>query len=377
MKAVILAGGQGTRLHPLTVNMPKPMVNLLGRPIMEYIVEYLCQQGFTDLLATLHHHPRVISNHFDDGSNFAVNLRYTLEKNPLGDAGSLKLGAYFLDETFLVIAGDILTDIDLTKFLTFHRSKNAQISLCLKRVSTPGEQKIAVIGENDLILQYSETPISNELHNDTVITSIYLLEPEILSLIPNATDFDFFKDLFPRLLAEGIPVYGYVAEDYSNDINTIGEFKQSHWDILEGKIRRPMQGQQIANQVWIDEGARVAHDAELVSPCWIGANAQIRRAAKIGPYSIICPDVEIDTQVGITRSIVMNNSFIGESSVLRNCIVGNNTILEAQCEIIDSAVIGTHCHLGRQVSILQGVLVWPDKQIDSHSTLRENLYRNL
>lgn len=373
MKAVILAGGQGTRLHPLTENIPKPMVNLLGRPIMEHIVHHLRSQGFTDLLATLHFRPRVIRDHFADGSDFGVNMTYTLEHMPLGTAGSVKLGADFLGETFLVIAGDALTDFDLADFWEFHRSNNAKVSICLKRVPDPGEFGVVVTDEEGHILRFLEKPGVSEVCSDTVNTGIYLIEPDILERIPEGTPYDFANDLFPQLMADNIPLFAYVAEGYWNDIGTISQLKQSHWDFLDGKLRLPISGHQIADRIWLGDGARVAADAELIAPSWIGDNVRIHSAAKIGPYSVICPDVEIDTRAAVTRSIVMNNSFIGESCDVRNCIIGNNNILEVQCAVGDEAVIGIHCHLGRQVSVLPGVLVWPDKEVDAHSTLRENL----
>jgi len=373
MKAVILAGGQGTRLHPLTENIPKPMVNLLGRPIMEHIVHHLRSHGFTDLLATLYFRPRVIRDHFADGSDFSVNMTYTLEHKPLGTAGSVKLGSDLLCETFLVIAGDALTDFDLADFWQFHRSKNAKVSICLKRVPDPGEFGVVVTDEKGRIQRFLEKPGVSEVCSDTVNTGIYLIEPDILARIPEETVYDFASDLFPQLMADNVPMFAYVAEGYWNDIGTISQLKQSHWDFLDGKLRLPVSGNQISERVWIGDGVRVALDAELTPPCWVGDNARIHSAAKIGSYSVICPDVEIDSRAAITRSIVMNNSFIGESCDLRNCIIGNNNILEVQCAVGDEAVIGTHCHLGRQVSVLPGVLVWPDKEVDGHSTLRENL----
>lgn len=373
MKAVILAGGQGTRLRPLTENIPKPMANLLGRPLMEHIVLHLRRHGFTSLMATLHYRPRAIRDHFGDGSDFQVDMRYTLERSPLGTAGSVKLGADFLDETFLVIAGDALTDFDLSAFWRFHQSSGNAVSLCLTRVQEPGEFGVVAMDEDGRVSRFLEKPGVSEVCSDTVNTGIYLIEPEILDRIPENTAYDFAGDLFPELLAEGVPLGAYVAEGYWSDIGNIVQLKQSHWDFLDGRLRLPLSGHQTAERVWVGNGARIAPDAELIAPCWIGDNVRIRAQAKIGPYSVICPDAEIDARATVTRGIVMNNSFIGEASDLRNCIIANDNILEAHCEVTDETVIGAHCHLGRQVSVLPGVLVWPDKEVDSHSTLKENL----
>jgi mannose-1-phosphate guanylyltransferase/phosphomannomutase len=373
MKAVILAGGQGTRLRPITENLPKPMVTVLGRPIMEHIVRHLGAHGFTDLLATLHYRPRTIRDHFGDGGDFAVNMRYTLERRPLGTAGSVRLGADFLGETFLVIAGDALTDFDLGAFHRFHTSRGAKVSLCLKRVPDPGEFGVAVVDEDGCVRRFLEKPGVSEVCSDTVNTGIYLIEPEILEEIPNDEPYDFAGDMFPRLLDRGVPIHAHIAEGYWSDIGTLEQLKQAHWDFLDSKVRLPFGGHLVRDRVWVGAGTRIAEDADLASPCWIGDNVRIRSGAKIGAYTVLCPDVEIDVRATINRCIVMNNSFIGESTDLRNCIVGNGCVLETRCEIADDAVIGARCHLGRQVVAMPGVLVWPDKEVDGNSVLRENL----
>jgi mannose-1-phosphate guanylyltransferase/phosphomannomutase len=373
MKAVILAGGQGTRLRPLTENFPKPMVPVLGKPIMEHIVRHLARHGFTDLLATLHYRPRTVRDHFGDGGDFGVNLRYTLEHKPQGTAGSIRIGRDFLDETFLVIAGDALTDFDLGAFFEFHKSRGAKVSLCLKRVPDPGEFGVAVADEAGRVQRFVEKPGVSEVCSDTVNTGIYLIEPEILEDIPDGVPYDFAGDLFPKLLARGTPLYAHVAEGYWSDIGSLEQLKQSHWDFLDGKLRLPVSGNLIRERVRVGAGARIAEDADLDSPCWIGDNARIRQGAKIGPYTVIGPDVEIDARATINRAIVMNNGFVGEAVDLRNCIVGAGSVIEARCEIGDDGVIGSHCHLGRHVAVLPGVLIWPDKTVDGNSTLRENL----
>ena len=373
MKAVILAGGQGTRLKPLTENFPKPMVPVLGKPIMEHIVRHLASHGFTELFTTLHYRPRVIRDHFGDGSDFGVNMRYTLERKPLGTAGSVKLGANYLCQTFLVIAGDALTDFDLGAFYRFHQDRGAKVSLCLKRVPDPGEFGVVVADENGLVQRFLEKPGVSEVFSDTVNTGIYLIEPEILEEVPADVPYDFANDLFPKLLARDIAIHAHVAEGYWSDIGTLEQLKQSHWDFLDGKLQLPISGNQTRDHIWVGEGTRIAEDAILESPCWIGDNARIRSGTKVGPYTVVSPDVEIDRRATVNRGIVMRNSFIGESADLRNCIVGPGSVLETRCEVADDAVIGAHCHLGRHVVVMLGVLVWPDKEVDSNTVLRENL----
>jgi len=375
MKAVILAGGQGLRLRPITENTPKPMVTVLGKPIMEHVVRHLSWHGFTDLLATLHYRPRAIRDHFGDGDDFGLSLRYTLEHKPLGTAGSVKLGTGFLDETFLVVAGAALTDFDLGAFWTFHKARGAKVSLCLKRMPDPTGFGTVATDEDGRVVRLPEKSGLGEACGDAVDTGIYLIEPEILEAIPDDTPHDFASDLLPRLLEQGVSLHAHIAEGYWNEIGAPDRLKQAHWDFLDGKVRLPLGGNLVGERVWLGDGARIAKDAELGSPCWIGDNVRIRSGVKIGSYSVIAPDVEVDARAAVNRSIVMKNSFVGESSDLHNCIVGSSTVVEDRCEIGDDAVIGARCHLGRRVVVMPGVSIWPDKEVDSHTTIRENLIR--
>ncbi|HWP01045.1 MAG TPA: nucleotidyltransferase family protein [Methylococcus sp.] len=263
MKAVILAGGQGTRLRPITETIPKPMVTVMGKPIMEHLVSHLARHGFTDLLAILHYRPRIIRDRFGDGSDFGVNLRYTLERKPLGTAGSVRLGAEFLDETFLVIAGDALTDFDLAAFRAFHHDKGAPVSLCLKRVADPSEFGVVITDAEHRVQRFLEKPGPSEIFSDTVNTGIYLIEPEILRFIPPERPYDFAGDLFPQLLKQEVSICAYVADGHWSDIGTLEQLKQAHWDFLDGKVRLPMSGDRIRDQVWVGEGVRIASDATL------------------------------------------------------------------------------------------------------------------
>lgn len=373
MKAVILAGGQGSRLRPLTEKVPKPMVPVLGRPIMEHIVRHVARFGFHELLATLHYRPRAIRDHFADGSEFDVHMRYTLETEPLGTAGSVKLGADFLDAPFMVVAGDALTDFDFRAFWDHHHASGAKVSLCLKRVPDPGEFGIVITDSQGQVVRFLEKPGPSEVFSDTVNTGIYLIEPEVLDLIPDKKAFDFAGDLFPHMLELGIPIAGYVADGYWSDIGTLEQLRQAHWDMLDGRVRLPIPGQRVQEKVWLGEGVSMSPDVNLTPPVWLGDNVRVRSGVRLGPYAAICSDAEVDAHATVCRGIVMHNSFLGENCDLRNTIVGSNNVIEAQCEIGEETVIGSNCHLGRAVQVLPGVLIWPDKEIEANTTVRENL----
>ncbi len=373
MKAVILAGGQGSRLRPLTEKIPKPMVRLLGIPMMEHIVRHLAALHVKDIIATLHYRPRAIQDHFVDGSEFGVNMHYTLETEPLGTAGSVRLGQKHLDETFLVIAGDALVDFDFSAFLDFHRRKKAKVSLCLTRVLEPGEFGIVITDHEDRVQRFLEKPGPAEVFSDTINTGIYLIEPDILEHVPSDRPYDFANDLFPALLEKDVPMYGYVAEGYWSDIGSLDQLRQAHWDFLDGKVRLPVAGTRIREQVWIGKDVKIDPEAVITPPCWLGDNVQLRHGARVGPFAVLGQNTEVDRFANINRSIVMRNSFIGERSSLRNVIVAPKNLIEAECELEDGAVLGSSCHLGKHVIIKASVLVWPDKEIDSGATITENL----
>ena len=210
MKAVIMAGGEGTRLRPLTCNRPKPMVPVAGRPVMEHIVRLLKSHGMDKIAVTLQYLPDHICEYFGDGSQFDVRMRYYIENKPLGTAGSVKNAEDFLDETFLVISGDALTDVDLTKAISFHREKGAFATLILKRVDVPLEYGVVVTDGEGKIIRFLVKPGWGEVFSDTANTGIYILSPEIFDYYKKDQVFDFGRDLFPLLMKEKRSMYGYV-----------------------------------------------------------------------------------------------------------------------------------------------------------------------
>ena len=218
MKAVIMAGGEGARLRPLTCDRPKPMVPLMDKPMMEYIVELLAAHNLQDLAVTLQYLPEQIQDHFGEQSPAGTKFSYFLEDKPLGTAGSVKNAASFLDDTFMVISGDCLTDIDLTAAIEFHRRKKALVTIVLTPQENPLEYGVVMVNDEGRIIRFLEKPGWGEVFSDTVNTGIYILEPEVLDYIPPGKKFDFSRDLFPLLMEEGRPLYGCVLPGYWCDI---------------------------------------------------------------------------------------------------------------------------------------------------------------
>ena len=224
-------------MRPLTSNQPKPMVPIVGKPCMEHILELLREHGFTDVVVTVAFLPQAIRTYFGDGGNLGLNIEYSVEESPLGTAGSVRLASDRLDETFLVISGDALCDIDLNKIVDFHKEKGAAVTIGLKSVENPLEFGIVVTDEDGKVERFLEKPSWGQVFSDTINTGIYVLEPEVLRHIPTDRPFDFSKELFPLLLEMGRPIYGYVCEGYWQDIGNLDQYREANADALDEKVR--------------------------------------------------------------------------------------------------------------------------------------------
>ena len=232
MQAVVMAGGEGSRLRPLTSNLPKPMLPVANRPLMEHIVELLRKHGFTNIVVTVQFLSSMIRNYFGDGQDIGVSVSYSAEDIPLGTAGSVLNAGPLLSGPFLVISGDALTDLDLSDVVRFHRDRGAAATLVLKRMHDPLEFGIVMTAEDGRIDRFLEKPTWGQVFSDTVNTGIYVLEPEVLDLIPVGQPYDFSSELFPGMLDKGLPLYGYVLDGYWTDVGTTDAYLQAHRDVL-------------------------------------------------------------------------------------------------------------------------------------------------
>lgn len=373
MKAVIMAGGKGTRLRPLSCGRPKPMVPIANRPMMEYIVRLLKRHGFREIVATLFYLPETIQNYFGDGHEFGVEMGYRVEESALGTAGSVRNAKDFLDETFLVISGDALTDIDLNAALAFHKEKGSIATLVLARVENPLEYGVVVTEPDGRIRRFLEKPGWGEVFSDTVNTGIYILEPEIFSYFEDGQVFDFSKDLFPKLMAAGESLHGYIAEGYWSDIGNLDQYRQAHYHLLTGRVQLELPGRQIRPGIWLGENAEIEEGAEVSGPLVLGDYARICKGAKVEGYSIIGSHGLVQSGASIKRSLFWNHVYIGEETEIRGAILADRCHVKPKVTIFEGAVLGEGCTLGNRSQIGSGVKVWPDKLIESGSMLRDSL----
>lgn len=373
MKAVIMAGGKGTRLRPLTCNQPKPMVPIANRPMMEHIIALLKRYNFTDVLATLFYLPESIQNHFNDGEAYGMHIHYAIEESPLGTAGSVRNGAGFLNETFLVISGDTLTDIDLGAAIAFHHEKQATATLVLTRVNNPLEYGVVITDEEGRIRRFLEKPGWGEVFSDTVNTGIYILEPKIFNEYQAGQVFDFSKDLFPLLLGKGEPLYGFVADGYWSDIGNLEQYRQAHYDILSGKVQLAIPGREILPKVWAGENTKIDATARINGPVLLGDYCEIGPQVELGEFSVVGEHSVIGEGSSIKRSILWERSFVGNHSELRGAILSRNSFLKGKNTLFEGAVLGEGVSLGHRTTVKPQVKVWPDKAVESGVILNDSL----
>ena len=370
MKAVIMAGGEGTRLRPLTCDCPKPMMRLMGRPVMEYAAALLRRHGITDIAATLGYLPDAVTDHFGDGSVFGVSIRYFVEATPMGTAGGVGQARDFLDETFIVLSGDGVTDLDITDALAFHRRKKALATIILKAVDAPFEYGVVMTGDDQRVTGFIEKPDPSNVFSPLVNTGIYILEPEIFARIPEGQPYDFGSQLFPALAAEGLPVYGYSMSGYWCDIGDVDAYIAAHIHAMEGRIDLPGLKDSGGFQ---DARAHIDPSAVIEQPCCICEGAVIGKNARIGPGSVIGPGCTVSENAGIKRSILWQDAYLAPGAQARGCVLAAAARMETGAQAYESCVIGTGAVLSERSVLEPGVRLWPGKQTDPGHRVAENL----
>lgn len=375
MKAVVMAGGEGSRLRPLTLNRPKPMVPIANRPVMGHILELLKRHHITQIVATLQYRADDIQNYFGDGSHVGVTMQYSVEPQPLGTAGSVKFAEKYLarDEPLLIISGDALTDFNLGEIVAFHQRVGAAVTITLCRVTTPLEYGVIIVDDSGHIERFLEKPSWGEVISDTVNTGIYVLAPEVLDEIESGVPFDFSKDLFPRLMQRGAPLYGFIATGYWCDIGDIAEYMRATGDLLSGKVNLGETGRHIGGGIFVEDDVEIAPDAQLFGPIFLGEGTRIKGSVVIHGPSVVRPFTIIDNRAHVDRSIIWRNTYVGEGVELRGAIIGRNCTLKSKVVVFEGAVIGDECQVGASAVVHPNIKIWPQKVVDAGATLKASL----
>lgn len=373
MKAVIMAGGEGTRLRPLTCDLPKPMAHLCGRPVLEYILDLLEEHRILDAAVTLRYIPSAITAHFGEGYR-SMRLSFSEEEKPLGTAGSVRLAVDSqwggAGEDILVISGDALTDVDLSAALAFHRAHGAAATLVVKRVADPREYGLVEMETSGRVTGFLEKPGWGQADTDSANTGMYILSPEAIEAIPSDTPFDFAKDLFPRLLRDGLPLYAYETEDYWCDIGDLKTYLSCQRDILEGKVRTRLKPQ---DGIWTAAGMPPAGGFTLTPPVYIGRDVQIGAAAQIGPFAVLGDGCHIGNGAKVRGSVLQDGVYVGDRAALTGALVCRGASIRRGASLFEGSAVGAGAVVGEHASVGPDVKVWPQKHVEAHTTLRENL----
>jgi mannose-1-phosphate guanylyltransferase/phosphomannomutase len=373
VKAVIMAGGEGSRLRPLTSNAPKPMLPLVNRPMMEHIVTLLKEHGFDDIVVTVAFLANHIRTYFGDGSEFGVRMVYATEEHPLGTAGSVRNAMDELDDRFLVISGDVLTDIDLGAMVKFHEAHDAVATIGLVPVENPLEFGIVITRDDGSIERFLEKPTWGQVFSDTINTGIFVLEPEIFDYIEPEKPSDFSNDVFPRLLELGRPLFGAVAEGYWEDVGTLDAYVRAHKDVLDGRVRAEITGFELSDGVWLGEGAEIHPDARLEGPAVIGDYCRVEAGARLGEYAVLGTNVRVRRDADLERAVVHDNAYLGEGVRLRGTTVGRACDLRSGVRCEEGAVLGDECFVGEGAVVGSGVKVFPFKTVEAGAIINSSI----
>lgn len=340
MRAMILAAGVGSRLDPLTRNVPKPLVPILNRPVMEYLVELLKKHGFDEIMVNVHYLGDQIEAHFGDGSRWGVDIHWSREERLWGDAGSVKrVQDFFKDETFLVIGGDDLTDMDLTRLVTTHRNKHALSTIALSLVDDPSEYGIVLMNEDSRITRFLEKPKGEVIFSNTANTGVYVFEPEIFDLIPRGVFYLFGKQVFPMLLEQHRPLYGHLTAAYWRDVGNLKVYQETHKDVLEGRVNTNLQLQEVRKYVWMGESVEVDATAEIGYPVAIGNNVRILANARVLENTVIGNQCTVEEGATVQDSILWDGATVMRQTHLERCVVGRDCRVKTNAAIFDGIIV--------------------------------------
>ncbi len=375
MHAVIMAGGFGTRLRPLTCNVPKPMAPMGNKPMLYHIIRLLKKHDLADMTMMLYYQPEVITSCFGDGSAMGVSVKYLRPESDLGTAGSVKFAENNIDGTFMVISGDVLTDFDLTKAIEYHRAKKAVATMVLTRVPNPLQFGVVITDDDGRIERFLEKPSWGEVFSDTINTGIYILDPKVFSYIPPDKSFDFSKDLFPRLLSEGQPLFGYIAEGYWRDVGNHEEYRIAHYDILDGKIAIDIDGRPVkvsdkaiicGDNTVIEDGVQV--DGQVI----LGRNCKVEKGARLG-RSVIGDNVTIHARTEILGSVLWNGVEVGREARLKEAVIGEKTRIGDRAVVQVGTIISDESFIGAGAIIRTNLRIWPHKIVEEGAILSTSL----
>jgi mannose-1-phosphate guanylyltransferase/phosphomannomutase len=376
MKAIILAGGFGTRLRPLTTNIPKPMCPVMNTPMLEHIINLLKKHNFTEITMMLFFQPEVITNYFRDGSAFGVKIDYVTSDRDLGTAGCIMPAKEkFKGDDFLIVSGDLLTNFNLADAVLSHKKNKAISTIVLTKSTDPLRYGIVVTEKDGRVKRLLEKPSWGEVFSDTINTGIYVFSPEIFRHMPDDANYDFSKNLFPDLLQKKEALYGFVGEGYWKDIGTLAEYRQVHEDILSGSIDCDIKGERrgkIGRDIWTGKDCRIHGNVKLTGSVVIGNNVTVEEGADIS-NSVIGDNCYIDSGAKIVKSVIWNNNVIEKEVDIKEAVIGTGNKIRWKAYIGVGVVISDNCFIGKETIVKPEVKLWPNKKVDDFSIVSSSL----
>ena len=340
MKAMILAAGVGSRLDPLTRAIPKPMVPIVNRPVIEHIVLDLKKHGFTDIRINVHYLGNVIEAGLGDGSRLGVNISYAHEEKLWGDAGSVKRSEeFFAGETFLVVGGDDISDIDLSGLMQMHRDKNAASTIATTMVDDPSQFGIVVTEDDGRITRFLEKPKGGDVFSKMANTGVYVFEPGVFDLIPAETFYGFGNDVFPQLLAEGRPLYGFATHSYWKDVGNLQVYRQTNFDALNGRVHLEFGLTETSPGVWQGENVQIDPAAEITGPAALGNNVTIGAGAKLLGNVIVGDGSVVEAGATLKDTILWAGAHVSAGTHLERCVVGTNAQVQSNVAVFDANIV--------------------------------------
>ncbi len=369
MQAIIMAGGEGSRLRPLTCDCPKPMLPLLGKPLMEYAIDLLVRGGYTHIGATLGYLPDAIIEYFGTGARRNARIDWMVEHQSLGTAGGVKRAEDRLDDCFIVLSGDGITDFDLNRAMEYHKSRSGIATILLKHCPDPSEYGIAITDPDGRIRAFREKPDRSAALSDRVNTGIYILQRDIMRYVPSGRPYDFGHDLFPRLVEMNLPVYGIDMDGYWCDVGDIDAYLRVHRDALSGKIHLPGLAPGTSGAI-LEKGCHVDLTA------WIAPGCRIESGAHIGAYAAIGSGAIISSGARIDACAMLPGADIGRDAQLIGCVIGTDARIGGGAMIAEGCAVGTGARIGSGAIIKDFAKIWPGIEAAADQTITENVVWN-
>jgi NDP-sugar pyrophosphorylase family protein len=352
MKAILLAGGKGTRLRPLTIHTPKPIVPIFGRPFLHYQIDLLKQVPEIDeVILSLNYQPRRIEEIFGSGEEAGIKIRYVVEPAPLGTAGAVRYAGDALDESVVVFNGDVLTAVDLAAVLRLHRERRAKATIVLTPVDNPMAYGLVETESDGAVRRFLEKPSRDDITCDTINAGIYVLEPDTFDRIPKETPWSIERSYFPSLIERHETFVAYVYRGYWIDIGTPEKYRQVHRDVMDGRYAAPPFDNGSARAAWVAPDARVEDGAQLEGPCFVDAGSVIKAGARVRPYSVIGRQCQIEEDAEVDGAIIWANSRVGRDAH------------------VHGSILGRHCHVGRNAHVSEAAVLGDKSVVTDYSRL--------